>query len=343
MFYRVFISLLLSFFVFRVSSQTLDGNSVFNFMGVTTNAHSAALGGRNVSQIGASAGFLSENPALLRKEHDQTIFTNFVFLAPSVIGLHGLGVWSINKIATTFGVAVTHFSYGNEPLTDAAGNILGTFRASDQLLTLSGSANYGKYWHYGGSLKFIHSSYGAYRSSAIAMDFGLNYNKASSGIQWGFAAKNMGFQMKSFAGQQEDLPFDLVIGVTKKMEKAPFSISLTAQKMHNLEILYTDTAFNRENFGIPAQPGLAKQILSHLILGTDIFIGEKVMLSGGFNLLRRNELAIRNVSSGLTGFSYGLSLKHKKLNFNFSRSHNQRAITQQQLSFAIILSDAGQK
>jgi hypothetical protein len=340
---RAFITPFLIFFVYVASSQTLDGNAVFNFMGVPSYAHAAALGGRNVSQIGAGAGFLSENPALLRKDHDQTIFSNFTFLAPGVIGMHGLGAWNVNKIGATFGLSITHFSYGNEPLTDAAGNVLGTFRAFDQLIAVSGSANYGKYWHYGGSLKFIHAAYGAYRSSALAMDIGLNYYRASSGIQWGFAAKNMGFQLSSFAGQQEDLPFDLVVGVTKKLEKAPFSISLTAQKIHNFEILYSDTAFNRENFGTPANPGLAKQIMSHLILGTDIYIGEKIILSGGFNLLRRNELAIRNIASGLTGFSYGLAFKHKKLAFNFSRSHNQRAIAQQQLSFAVKLSDDDQK
>lgn len=343
MIYRVFIALLLNWVILDASGQTLDGNAIFNFLNVPSNAHTSALGGRNVSQIGSGPGFLSENPALLRKTHDRTVFSNFTFLSPAVIGLHGSGVWHSDKIGASFGVAMTHFSYGNEPLTDAAGNILGTFRAYDQSLSITGAAKYGKNWHYGGNLKFIHAAYGAYRSSAVALDVGLNYFLETAGFQWGFAAKNMGVQLRSFAGQQEDLPFDLVMGVTQKMEKAPFSISLTAQRMHDLEILHTDTAFNRENFGIAGKPGLAKQIISHLILGTDIFLGEKIVLSGGFNLLRRNELAIRNIASGLTGFSYGMALQHKKLFFQFSRSHNQRSITQQQLSFSINLSDTGQK
>ena len=343
MIYRVFVALILNWVVLGATGQTLDGNAVFNFLTVPSNAHTAALGGRNVSQIGADPGFLSENPALLRNTHDRTVFSNFMFLSPAVVGLHGLGVWHANKIGATFGLSVTHFSYGNEPLTDAAGSVLGNFSAYDQSVAITGAAKYGKNWHYGGNFKFIHSAYGPYRSSAIAIDFGLNYFPEAAGFQWGFAAKNMGIQLRSFAGQQEDLPFDLVMGITQKMEKAPFSISLTAQRMHDLEILYTDTAFNRENFGIAGKPGLAKQIISHLILGTDIFVGEKIVLSGGFNLLRRNELAIRNIASGLTGFSYGISLKHKKLFFQFSRSHNQRSITQQQLSFSINLSDTGQK
>jgi len=331
------------FFAGIVNGQTLDGNSIYNFLGITMHAQTAALGGRNVSQIGGGAGVFIENPALLRATDHQTFFSNFTFLAPSVTGLHASGIWHADKIATTFGVSMTHFGYSEEPLTDPAGNVSGTFRAFDQMVSVSASGKYDKFWFYGASLKFIHAAYGPWKSSGVALDFGLNYFREESGFQWGIAAKNMGVQLKTFNGEQEDLPFDLVMGITQKMAKAPFSISLTAQRLHDFDILYTDTVFNNENFGVSGKPGWGKQVLSHLIIGTNIYLGEKVILSGGFNLLRRNELAIRNISSGLTGFSYGIAMKHKKLSFQYSRSHNQRSITQQQLSFAIGLSSTTQK
>ena len=54
------------FFAGIVNGQTLDGNSIYNFLGITMHAQTAALGGRNVSQIGGGAGGFIENPALLR-------------------------------------------------------------------------------------------------------------------------------------------------------------------------------------------------------------------------------------------------------------------------------------
>jgi hypothetical protein len=331
------------FLVGVVNGQTLDGNSIYNFLGITMHSQTAAMGGRNVSLIGAGAGSVLENPALLRASDHQTFFSNFTFLAPAVTGLHASGAWHFDKIGTTFGLSLTHFGYGEEPLTDPAGNVSGTFRAFDQTVALSASGKYDKRWFYGASLKFIHAAYGPWRSSGVALDFGLNYFKEESGFQWGIAAKNMGVQLKTFNGEQEDLPFDLVMGITQKMAKAPFSISITAQRLHDFDILYTDTLFNDENFGVSGRVGWGKQALSHLIIGSNVYLGEKVILSGGFNFLRRNELAIRNISSGLTGFSYGIAMKHKKLCFQYSRSHNQRFITQQQISFAIGLSNSSQK
>lgn len=324
-------------------AQTLDGNSIYNFLGITMNAQTAAMGGRNVSQLGEGVGALLENPALLRARDHQAVFTNFTFLAPGVTGLNASGAWHVEKSAITFGVSLTHFSYGDEPLTDPAGNILGSFRAMDQMFSVSASAKYGQSWYYGSTLKLIQSVYGPWKSVGMAVDFGLNYYKEEAGFQWGFVAKNMGLQLKTYNGQKEDLPFDVVMGITQKLAKAPFSISLTAQRLHNFNILYTDTVFNNENFGQSGQAGWGKQLLSHLIIGSNIFLGEKVVFSGGFNLLRRNELAIRNISSGLTGFSYGIGLKHRKLTFQYTRSHNQRSVTLQQVSLALGFSDSGQK
>ena len=63
--------------------------------------------------------------------------------------------------------------------------------------------------------------------------------------------KNMGFQLKKYEGTDgDDLPFDLQIGISKRMEKAPFGFSLTAQRLHQYNIRYNDTTFNNEN-GFP--------------------------------------------------------------------------------------------
>ena len=42
-------------------------------------------------------------------------------------------------------------------------------------MQVSASRNYLEKWNYGGTLKFINSDYGQYRSNGVAMDIGVLY------------------------------------------------------------------------------------------------------------------------------------------------------------------------
>ncbi len=319
------------------SAQTLGGSSAFNFLRLQLHPQAGALGGRNVSQFGADLGMLSENPSLLRKSHHAAISANFTSLAPTVTGLYAAGAYHLEKKATTLALGITHLGYGEQPETDASGNILGTFRSYDQMLGVTVSRKYNKKWYYGSTLKFINSKYGAYASQGLALDMGLNYADEERMIQFGFAAKNMGIQVKSYGNRKEDLPFDLVVGMTKQLEKAPIRFSLTGQRMHQFDLLYNDTLFNETNFGSQPKTSLGIKIFSHLVIGADIMVGEKIVLTGGYNILRRRELRIQNIASGLTGFSYGFNLHLQRLRFYYARTHYQSSLSHHQISFSFNL------
>ncbi len=319
------------------SAQTLGGSSAFNFLRLQLHPQAGALGGRNVSQFGADLGMLSENPSLLRKSHHAAISANFTSLAPTVTGLYAAGAYHLEKKATTLALGITHLGYGEQPETDASGNILGTFRSYDQMLGVTVSRKYNKKWYYGSTLKFINSKYGAYASQGLALDMGLNYADEERMIQFGFAAKNMGIQVKSYGNRKEDLPFDLVVGMTKQLEKAPIRFSLTGQRMHQFDLLYNDTLFNETNFGSQPKTSLGTKIFSHLVIGADIMVGEKIVLTGGYNILRRRELRIQNIGSGLTGFSYGFNLHLQRLRFYYARTHYQSSLSHHQISFSFNL------
>ena len=323
-----------------VGSQTLGGSSAFNFLRLQLHPQAGALGGRNVSHFSADLGMLSENPSLLRKGHHSAVSANFTSLAPTVTGLYAAGGYHMGKTATTLALGITHLGYGEQPETDPSGNILGTFRAFDQMLGLTISRKYNKKWHYGSTLKLINSRYGAYSSQGLALDVGLNYYDEERMIQFGFAAKNMGVQIKSYANRKEDLPFDMVLGMTKQLEKAPIRFSLTGQRMHQFDLIYNDTLFNEANFGSQPKSNLGTKIFSHLILGADVLVGEKIVLTGGYNVLRRRELRIQNIASGLTGFSYGFNLHLQRLRIYYARTHYQSSLSHHQISFSFKLNPA---
>ena len=144
------------------------------------------------------------------------------------------------KWKTNFAACIQFLSYGKTENTDASGNMLGEFSPTEYVIQLQASRSYERLWHYGLSLKYIHSSYGRYSSSGIAADFGLNLLTENKKTQLGLCLKNMGVQLKSYTNNFEDLPFDLQIGVSQKLNNLPLQLSLTAHSLHRFDLSYDD-------------------------------------------------------------------------------------------------------
>jgi hypothetical protein len=300
-------------------------------------AQLAGLGGKNVSHFSSDLSLIVENPALLKKSHHGFISTSFNQLAPSVTALQGIGAVYHAKTNTSFALGMMHLLYGQETQTDASGNIIGNFKAYDQVIHASFAKAYGGRWRYGATLKVMHSNFGIFRSTGIAADVGLSYYDENKKLQFGFSAKNMGAQLTTYGGNAEDLPFDLVLGLTKQLEKAPLRFSITAQRLHQFDLLYNDTLFNIENFGATLENGFFKNLISHFVLGTEVLLGDRLVILAGYNVLRRNELSIKNIASGLTGFSYGLQFNLNRIRFYYARSHYQSTLAQNQLTLSVRL------
>ncbi len=202
-----------------VSAQTLGGNSVFNFLKLSNTAQLTALGGVNVSQSSDDVGLVFNNPSLLKPSmHSQmnAVFNSFY----SSIKVYHLSVgYHQPKLNTNFSWGINYFDYGNTSETDASGNILGKFRATDWVMQVSASRSYLEKWNYGATIKFISSNYGQYRSNGLAMDIGLLFSDTAKLFSASVVAKNMGFQLKKYNGSSaDDLPFDLQIGFTKRLK-----------------------------------------------------------------------------------------------------------------------------
>jgi hypothetical protein len=320
-------------FVFLVTAsfsicqgQTIGGNSVFNFLKLPNTPQLTGLGGINVSDISNDIGMSFNNPALLRQSMHAQLTTVFNSMYAGIRNYHLMFGYRNEGLQTNFAAGIHYLNYGSIPQTDAAGNILGSFRPGDYVVQLSASRIYLDNWHYGTSLKFIHSNYGLYRSNGIAMDAGVAYYDSSKLFQASLVMKNMGVQLKKYEGTQgDDLPFDLELGVTKRLEKAPVQFSITAHHLHQFDILYSDTTFNNENgFNQKKKNGFTpEKLFLHFIFAAQLFIGDKVEVTTAYNHLRRTELNISNTTSGLNGFSLELGILFRKLQIRYSRAYYQ--------------------
>ncbi|HEY8397798.1 MAG TPA: type IX secretion system protein PorQ [Flavihumibacter sp.] len=296
--------------IHSVHAQSAGGRAVYSFLGLPAGVQQTALGGENVSTFGSDLALSAANPALLRANHSQNISLSFTPMPAGIKQFFAAGAYTPEGAATNFAMQVKYIGYGSLQATDPAGNNYGEFNPRDYLLQFSASRRYLGRWHYGAALKFIQSNYGAYRSSAIAMDIGLNYYDSSAGFQYGMVMKNMGFQLRSYSGEgSENLPFDLQLGITKRLARAPLQFSLTARELHRLILFKPDSSRSTLD-----------QVAQHFVLGAQAFVGQHIELAMGYNHLRRKELMIPSTANGLTGFSTGIGLLFTRFQIRYAHA-----------------------
>ncbi|MCG9899753.1 MAG: type IX secretion system protein PorQ [Hydrotalea sp.] len=335
--FRFFSLILITCFLsIGVFAQTLGGNSVYGFLRLPQGAQQSALGGENISQITKDISIAATNPALLRSNMSGQIHAGYhSFLA----GINQYNLFTSNyleKQQVNIGFGVHYLDYGSIQQTDIAGNIGGSFRPRDHMVQIAVSKAYKDRWNVGVSMQWIGAQMGQFRSSALAWNVGLAYLDTSTGLQLSFLAKNMGFQLQTFDGVREELPFDVQIGISKKLALAPIQFSLTAYRLQRWDLLYNDPAFNElEGDDRFLNKGLTLQrILSHLVVSTQFYPHEKLECTIGYNFLRRFDLNAFNQTNGLNGFTWGAGVLLKKLHFRYAGSAFQRNLAHQ-VSFSI--------
>jgi len=302
-------------------AQTQGGNPIFSFIKNPATAEVAAIGGSNVSLIGnnVAAGF--SNPSLLRPGHHGQVATSFASLLAGINQYTAMAGYQLG--AQTLGLGVQYLNYGSIDQTDAAGNLLGMYRPSDFAVQLGTSKQYNQKWWLGAAAKFIHSNYGQFRSSALALDASITYFDEASGIQAGMVVSNMGMQLNAYAGAvKEELPFEINAGISKKLADAPIQFSLTLQQLQRFNLLGSDTSFIVSEFG--KNYSTFDKMMSHVVLGAQLTLAENINCNLGYNVLRRQSLNGYNITNGLNGVTFGVGVIMQKLHINYATGFYQR-------------------
>ena len=335
-----FFTIIFSFSFFIGKTQTLGGSSAYNFLNLPATPLLTSAGGTNTSYKTNEVGLTANNPALLSPDLHSQLGLSFNSFLAGVKTYSATGAYQYNKWNTTFGGHIYFVDYGSMPQTDAAGTINGNFHPVDYVVQFSAARQYMERWNYGASLKFINSDYQLYKSTAIAMDFGILYSDSSNSFFASLLAKNMGFQIKTYAGEGEDLPFDLQIGITKKLANAPLGFSITAQHLHQFNTFYNDEDFNAQN-NFSTNDHFFNKLLNHFVFASHIYIGNNLEGTVGYNYLRRQDLNIGSSGNGLNGFSMGVRVKFSKLQVLYARSSYQKNVSLNQIGLNLKLDEFG--
>jgi hypothetical protein len=320
---RIFYLLILQLSIINCQlsiAQTLGGNSVFNFLKLSPSPSITALGNVQPAAITADATAAWNNPALLNSANSQQLSTTFNFFLADIKNLYAQYNHHLVKQDATLSGSINYFNYGSTPQTDAVGNVQGNFRANDYTITLSAAKELVPRFSTGINVKFIQSNYGGNTSGGVAVDAGLAYTDSLQLFRFAIVARNMGQQFSAYQnGNKEELPFDVQIGITKRLAKAPIQFSLAWQQAHRWNIYYNDSAFiNNNGLGEVGKTSFFNKLSSHLVFGTQIFLSKNIELGLGYNFLRRKEQSLGNAGNGLAGFSGGLGVLYKQFQFRYA-------------------------
>ena len=305
----------------KMFAQTTAGNAVYSFLSLPYSAKATALGGMNISSMGRDLGLAMYNPSLLDKSMQNELHLS---VKPFYAGIQQYDVSGMQYLQSkqiAIGWGIHYLNYGTITMTDIADNEIGDMHPNDYSIQVSAAANYIENFKIGTSLKYIHSNYGMYQSSGAALDIGLTYLAQTHFSQVSLLVKNIGMQFSS-TQSKEELPFNIILGWSKKLENAPIQFSITADRLSVWNNMYYDSTFAN---ALGAQlPSRFQNVFNHLTIASELYLGDQVDLDVGYSFNRRYDLNVQNQSNGLNGFSAGLGIRMERMHLQYGAALYQQ-------------------
>lgn len=291
-----------------------SGSASFGFLRLPASARLAAMGGNNISFVEDAPWAGYTNPALYANVSDNSLGLHFMTYAA---GSQLMGAEFVKAFGDRHTGAITAqlMNYGSMDETDGQGNTIGSFSAKDISIGAAYSYLMSERWTGGAALNFIYSGYADYNATALSINLGLNYYDEDSDFSLSATASHIGFQMSTFDGYAEKLPFNLQVGFTKGMNHLPvrFSVSMT-----DLTRWKKNYYFNGDDGDL----GFGKLLLNHFVVGLDVQPIDFLYLSAGYNFRRAHELKAAGSGHGAgLSFGGGFMLKRFKAGISYAKYH----------------------
>jgi hypothetical protein len=280
------------------SYGSVFSQNTYEFLRVDMSARAAALGGSFISYFD-DADIIFYNPAGMKLSKGSPISFSFTKHLLD-INLASLAYSTEIENIGRFGAAIQYINYGNFTEADEFGNRTGEFSAGELAVLLGYAGELEENFYYGANAKIIYSSIADRSSSAIAIDLGIHYQIPAQQIDIALVALNLGTQLSSYIDTDEDLPVDVAIGVSKRLENLPLRLSLDFHKLTE----------KRDDF---------IQHFKAFSIGAEFYLSKVFALRFGYDNEKRSELKI-GTTSGIAGFNAGLGINISSYRFDYGYS-----------------------
>ncbi len=306
-----------------------SGTSVYPFLNLPVSARQSALGGDAVSVRDYDVSFAGINPSLMNLDMDRNLSINYAnYLADSQFGT--ISYVQDLENGHLLGLHARYMDYGKIPRTDENANVSGNFGATDASLGIGYAYQFEEDWAIGSQLNFVTSKIDSFTSSALSGSLGITYHNKEEKETLALVLRNFGFQIKTFNGVREKMPFRIDMGYTKILKEFPLALTLS---LHDLQQFNISQQYNNNG----QEVGFVRKIADHLSFGAELFPEQAFNLRLGYNVKRGNELAVLDQRS-FAGLSFGFGIKISSFRFDYShvRYHNAANLNQIGISLDMV-------
>ncbi len=336
---------LLLFFCCFIPSILLGqtgGGSSFQVLQTISPARVAALGGNALAVKDGDLHLALINPSLL----DSTTGGQFAIGYTRFFGeanISHAGYAHHFKKLGTLSIAIQNLGYGTFDLTDEAGNVNGSFSAGETILQAGLGRQINDYFSIGSNVKYVFSEMANYKASAIAVDAAGTYYNPEKLFTATVMFKNIGKAISSYRpGVEENVPFEIQAGISKKLDKAPIRLSLIAENLQTWDLtpessdeVTIDPLTGEE---IQENPGgFGENLARHLVGNAEVLITENVHLRIGYNYNRRQQLKVEENPAG--GFTFGFGFRVSKFHLSYGRAAYSLAGVSNHFSLSVRFDD----
>lgn len=320
-----FLLALVLFLSILFANAQIGGNSTYQFLNVPVSSRVGAMGGSALSIRDDDPNLTLNNPSLLTQPMSTSVTMTYLnYFADINYGyvsyIHDFKKWG------TFSGGLNYIDYGNFLETDEGGNEFGNFTAGEYAFVLGWGKSIDSLFSVGANLKPIYSNLYSYNSFGLAMDVAATYYNPKSNIGVSAIVKNIGAQLTTYVegAEREPIPFEVQVGVSKKLKHVPIRLSVDIIQLQNWNIAFNDSTYiTNTNKKLSAEDkaernkvSFVDEALRHVIVGTEIIPSRSFSVRFGLNIKRRAELGLDD-RAGLAGFSWGLGFRIKKFYFSY--------------------------
>ncbi|MFI0490477.1 type IX secretion system protein PorQ [Flavobacterium sp.] len=306
-----------------VSYGQIGGKYVYEFLNLVTSPRQAALGGKTITIYDDDVNQANFNPATINPDMDNHLAVNYGSYFGEVAYGTASYAYTYDRHLQTFQAGINYVNYGNFQGYDENGQPTTSFTGSETALSFGYSYNVpNTSLHIGVNGKVISSTLETYNSFGGAIDLGALYIDERNDVNWALVIRNIGTQFTTYSGTKEELPLEIMAGVSQQLENVPLRWHLTIDNLQQWNITVSNpnrAVSSLDGTTTPEKISAMKNALEHVIFGLELFPQRAFNLRIGYNFRRAEELRIMD-QRNFSGMSVGFGLKFNKLKFNYSYS-----------------------
>lgn len=312
----------LIFLISLSSFSQVGGESIYSFLNLTGSAKQAALGGKALTLLDDVNQPLW-NPSAINQELDNLLSVSYMNYLADVNLTSASFAHMVSRKFGTMHAGITYLNYGKFIGADENGIETGTFKAYDLAFSIGYSYNIFKTdFFVGANVKLINSVIENYSSFGVGTDLAVLYYNEYEPYVFTIVIRNIGYQVTVFDETREELPLQIELGASYKLENVPITWHFTFDNLQKWDI----STSNPSNATTDINSTITDEKISfldntirHFSIGTEFFPESAFNIRLGYNFRRSKELQLIDKRT-FAGFTAGFGLKMNKLKFNYAFS-----------------------